>query len=126
MADGPAGNGERPAGPPAIAGDVVFFTTVTGDPSVGCFDETTRAYAFTFRGGAAYDTSGDGRVGAGDSAVVATLAGRGSAPFVADRHLFLTVTSRQGANVALFGEPREFNTGIGGGVVRLLSWREIR
>lgn len=126
MSAGPPSNGERPAGAPAIAAGVLFLTTVTGATSAVCIDDTTRAYGVTFSGGAAYDTNGDGRTGAADSPVFSTIPGRGSAMFVADRHLFLAATSRQGAEVALFGEPREFNTGLGAGVVRVLSWREIR
>ena len=47
---------------------------------------------------------------------------RATAPFIVDQHL---VFSTDG-NVQMFGNPEDFNNGVGQVGVRILSWREIR
>ena len=55
-----------------------------------------------------------------------TLAGRATAPFIVDQHLYLGTAGAAGAKVEAFGDPDDFNNGIGQVGVRILSWREIR
>ena len=89
-------NGERPTSSPTVAGDIVFFTTTT-DAAVGtCSDATTKLYGFTYLGTAAYDTNGNGKIDSNESPVITTAAGRGTAPFIVDQHLFLSTTSLLG------------------------------
>jgi len=108
---------------PAVAGDIVFFTTTTFRPSNSCKDQEANLYAFTFVGGAAYDSTGDGKVDKTDQPLVKTIAGeRATAPFIVDQHLVFGTASR----VALFGDPQDFNNGVGQAGVRILSWREVR
>ena len=118
-----AGEGvdERLSALPAAGGDVVFFAA-TAVVAGGCRPAESRLYAVTISGGAAYDTTGDGRRDARDSARVATLpGGRATSPVVADRHLYLTA----GDQVEVFGDPVRFNTGPGFVGVRVLSWRDV-
>ncbi|HEX5214325.1 MAG TPA: hypothetical protein VFV98_02620 [Vicinamibacterales bacterium] len=119
-------NGERPTSSPTVAGDIVFFTTTVDGTAESCSDALTRLYAFTYLGTAAYDTSGNGHIDTGESPIVATTAGRGSAPFIVDQHLFMGTTSATGAGVTVFGDAEDFNNGVGQVGVRILSWREIR
>jgi len=119
-------NGERPTSSPTVAGDIVFFTTTVDGTTESCTDASTRLYAFTYLGTAAYDTSGNGHIDTGESPIVATTAGRGSAPFIVDQHLFMGTTSATGAGVTVFGDSEDFNNGVGQVGVRILSWREIR
>jgi len=108
---------------PAVAGDIVFFTTTTFHPSQACPAPDANLYAFTFTGGPAYDNTGDGKVDNKDSALVTTIAGRrATAPFIVDQHLVFGADDK----VALFGDPEDFNNGIGQAGVRILSWREVR
>jgi len=119
-------NGERPTSSPTVAGDIVFFTTTT-DAAVGtCSDATTKVYGFTYLGTAAYDTNGNGKIDSNESPVITTAAGRGTAPFIVDQHLFLSTTSLLGTGVTVLGDPADFNNGVGQVGVRILSWREIR
>jgi hypothetical protein len=113
---------------PAVAGDIVFFSTTTYKVG-GCALPDANLYAFTFIGGPAYDTSGDGVVCSGakckqqDSAKVRTVAGsRATAPFIVDQHLVFGT----GGNIEMFGDPNDFNNGVGQAGVRILSWREVR
>jgi hypothetical protein len=54
---------------------------------------------------------------------VTTVAGeRATAPFIVDQHLMMGV----GGNVSVFGDPADFNNGVGNAGVRILSWREVR
>jgi len=123
---GPPTNGERPTASPTVAGDIVFFTTTTDSSSVSCTEAQTKLYAFTYLGTAAYDTNGDGSVLPSESPVVATSAGRGTAPFIVDQHLFMGTTSGTDAGVTMLGDSADFNNGVGQVGVRILSWREIR
>jgi hypothetical protein len=108
---------------PAVAGDIVFFTTTTFRPSSSCKDQDANLYAFTFTGGPAYDSTGDGEVDTMDRPLVKSIAGeRATAPFIVDQHLVVGT----GSTVAVFGDPQDFNNGVGQAGVRILSWREVR
>jgi PilY1 beta-propeller domain len=139
--DGAAGD-EKVTAFPAVAGDIVFFTTTTYNPTTPCTPFSANLYAFTFIGGPAYDTNNDGKLSTsssggsggkgkkggdttttGDSQKVFTKAGlRATAPFVVDQHLVFSA----GTNVELFGDPEDFNNGVGQAGVRILSWRTVR
>jgi hypothetical protein len=86
----------------------------------------SRIYAFTYLGTAAYDANGSGKLENNESRVVATSAGRATAPFIVDQHLFISTTAIPGAGVTMLGDPADFNNGVGQVGVRILSWREIR
>jgi hypothetical protein len=122
-----SGDEEQVSSFPAAAGDIVFFSTTTYKAAV-CTAPDANLYAMTFIGGPAYDTTGDGKVategkGATDSTKIRTTTGtRGTAPFVTDQHLVFGA----GAKVELFGDPQDFNNGVGQAGVRILSWRESR
>ena len=108
---------------PAVAGDIVFFTTTTFKPSKPCELPDANLYAFTFIGGPAYDTNSSGSLTAADKQKVTTVAGaRATAPFIVDQH----VTFAAGGKVQTFGDPDDFNNGVGQVGVRILSWREVR
>jgi hypothetical protein len=108
---------------PAVAGDIVFFTTTTYKTSSLCSAPDAKLYAVTFTGGAAYDTNNDGTLTSTDTKAVKTIAGqRATAPFIVDQHL---VFGTQG-NISVFGDPEDFNNGVGQAGVRILSWREVR
>jgi hypothetical protein len=85
-------------------------------------------YAFTFIGGPAYDTNNDGKVtsgtgGTADSSRLRTTTGaRATAPFIVDQHLVFGT----GNKIEMFGDPQDFNNGVGQAGVRILSWREVR
>jgi len=115
---------ERATSFPAVAGDIVFFTTTTLKPSSPCTPPDANLYAFTFIGGPAYDNTGDGTVGKNDTPLVKTIAGkRATAPFIVDQHLIM---GTGGSNIELFGDPQDFNNGVGQAGVRILSWRQVR
>ena len=117
------GDDEKVTAYPAVAGDVVFFTTTTFRPAALCSLPDANLYALTFIGGAAYDSTGDNKVTVADSPKVTTIAGvRATAPFVVDQHLVFGT----GTNLQLFGDPQDFNNGVGQAGVRILSWREVR
>jgi hypothetical protein len=108
---------------PAVAGDLVFFTTTTFHPSTPCTLPDANLYALTFIGGPAYDNTGDDRITNADTAKVKTVTGaRASAPFIVDQH----VVFGAGEKVELFGDPQDYNNGVGQVGVRTLSWREVR
>jgi hypothetical protein len=114
---------ERVTAFPAVAGDIVFFTTTTYKTTSLCTAPDATLYALTFIGGAAYDTNGDNKFSNQDSVKVTTIAGqRATAPFIVDQHL---VFGTQG-KVSVFGDPEDFNNGVGQAGVRILSWREVR
>ena len=119
-------NGERPSTSPSVAGDIVFFTTTTESGSAPCSDFSAKLYAFTYAGGAAYDANNNGKIDANETPVVKTVAGRATAPFIVDQHLYMGTSGATGANVESFGDPQDFNNGVGQVGVRILSWREIR
>jgi Neisseria PilC beta-propeller domain/von Willebrand factor type A domain len=118
--------GERPSTAPSVAGDIVFYTTTVESAAAPCSDVSSKLYAVTYAGGAAYDSDGSGKIEGGESQVARTLAGRATAPFIVDQHLYLGTTGAEGAMVEAFGDPEDFNNGIGQVGVRILSWREIR
>jgi Tfp pilus tip-associated adhesin PilY1 len=109
---------------PAVAGDIVFFTTTTFNPASPCTLPTASLYALTFIGGPAYDTDNDGTFNdKKDSTLVKSIAGvRATAPFIVDQHLVFGA----GGKVQVFGDPTDFNNGFGQAGVRILSWREVR
>jgi Tfp pilus tip-associated adhesin PilY1 len=119
-------NGERPTSAPTVAGDIVFFTTTADFGSASCDEVTANLYAFTFLGTGAYDANGNGTLESNESPIVMTTPGRATAPFIADQHLFIGVTSMTGTGVTLLGDPADFNNGVGQVGLRVLSWREIR
>ena len=117
------GDDEKVTAYPAVAGDVVFFTTTTFRPAALCSLPDANLYALTFIGGAAYDNTGDNTVTNADTPKVVTIAGvRATAPFVVDQHLVFGT----GTNLQLFGDAQDFNNGVGQAGVRILSWREVR
>jgi Tfp pilus tip-associated adhesin PilY1 len=118
--------GERPSTSPSVAGDIVFYTTTTEDAATPCADFTGKLYAVTYAGGAAYDSNANGQMDKTESPVAATLAGRATAPFIVDQHLYLGAVGANGVSVDAFGDPEDFNNGVGQVGVRILSWREIR
>jgi len=108
---------------PAVAGDRVFFTTTTFATSSSCSAPVAKLYAVTFTGGPAYDTNNDHLLNSSDITRLAEVAGgRATAPFIVDQHLMFG----SGGKVAVFGDPADFNNGIGHVGVRILSWREVR
>lgn len=119
-------NGERPTSAPTVAGDIVFFTTTTDSSSASCTSATTKVYAFTYLGTAAYDSNGNGKLDNNESPVVATAVGRATAPFIVDQHLYVSTSSMLGPGVTVLGDAEDFNNGVGQVGVRILSWREIR
>jgi hypothetical protein len=54
--------------------------------------------------------------------VSSTAGARATAPFVVDQHLGISV----GGKVQMFGDPNDYNNGVGQVGVRILSWREVR
>lgn len=138
--DGTAGD-EKVTAFPSVAGDIVFFTTTTYNPTMPCTPFSANLYAFTFIGGPAYDTNNDGSLStgssstsgkgktktttstSGDSQKVFTTAGvRSTAPFIVDQHLVFST----GSSIQMFGDPDDFNNGVGQAGVRILSWRSVR
>ena len=125
-ASGALVTGERPSTSPTVAGDIVFYTTTTESGSAPCNDFSANLYAITYTGSAAYDANGNGKMDNNESNVVKTVAGRATAPFIVDQHLYFGSTGAGGAVVQAFGDPVDFNNGVGQVGVRILSWREIR
>jgi hypothetical protein len=116
-------NEEKVTAFPAVAGDIVFFTTTTFKPATPCVLPDANLYALTYIGGPAYDTTGDDTVKSNDSTKVSTVTGvRATAPFVVDQHLVFAA----GDKVEMFGDPNDYNNGVGQVGVRILSWREVR
>jgi hypothetical protein len=118
--------GERPSTSPSVAGDIVFYTTTIESAGTPCADFSSNLYAMTYAGGAAYDTNNNGKIDNNESTIARTMAGRATAPFIVDQHLYTGTTGASGARVEAFGDPEDFNNGIGQVGVRILSWREIR
>jgi len=121
-----SGDDEKVTAYPAVAGDIVFFTTTSFKPATPCTAPDANLYALTFIGGAAYTggaTSSSSKKGGGGGQKISTVTGaRATAPFIVDRHLAFGA----GGNVEMFGDPEGFNNGIGQVGVRILSWREVR
>jgi hypothetical protein len=114
---------ERVTSFPAVAGDIVFFTTTTFKPSAPCSTPDAKLYAFTFIGGPAYDSTGDDKITALDKPLVKTIAGeRATAPYIVDQHLVFGA----GGQISVFGDAQDYNNGVGQAGVRILSWREVR
>ena len=118
--------GERPSTAPSVAGDIVFFTTTNEAALTPCNDFTANLYAVTYTGSAAYDSNGNGKLDNNENPIAKTMAGRATAPFIVDQHLYLSTSGTGGAAVEKFGDPEDFNNGVGQVGVRILSWREIR
>jgi hypothetical protein len=118
--------GERPSAAPSVAGDIVFYTTTVESATTPCSDFRANLYALTYVGGAAYDASGNGQIDSNETPVAKTVDGRATAPFIVDQHLYFGSAGATGSNVEVFGDPDDFNNGIGQVGVRILSWREIR
>ena len=100
--------GERPSTAPSVAGDIVFFTTTNEAALTPCNDFTANLYAVTYMGSAAYDSDGNAKLDNNENPIAKTTSGTG------------------GAAVEKFGDPEDFNNGVGQVGVRILSWREIR
>ncbi len=118
--------GERPSTSPSVAGDIVFYSTTTETAATPCNDFSANIYGLTYAGGAAYDANGNGRIDNNETPIFKTLGGRATAPFIVDQHLYIGTAGATGAKVEAFGDPEDFNNGIGQVGVRILSWREIR
>jgi hypothetical protein len=118
--------GERPSVAPSVAGDIVFYTTTVETATTPCADFTSRLYAVTYTGSAAYDSNNSGKLENNENPVVRTMSGRATAPFIVDQHLYVATAGSTGAAIEAFGDPEDFNNGIGQVGVRILSWREIR
>jgi hypothetical protein len=114
---------ERVTAFPAVAGDIVFFTTTVLKGPTACTPPDANLYAFTFIGGPAYDNTGDNTITGKDTPLVKSIAGqRATAPYIVDQHLVFGT----GSNVAIFGDSTDYNNGVGQAGVRILSWREVR
>ena len=118
--------GERPSTSPSVAGDIVFYTTTTESGADPCSDFTGKLYAVTYAGGAAYDADDTGKIERTETPVAMSFAGRATAPFIVDQHLYVGAVGATGANIEAVGDPEDFNNGVGQVGVRILSWREIR
>ena len=120
---------ERPTSAPAVAGDVVFFTTTTEFPNNPCRCYESALYALTYDGNVAYNAGTGGQSSTKGKTKsrpkieeIATWDGRATAPFVADQHLYFGV----GDDLRVLGDPEDFNNGVSAQGVRITSWREIR
>jgi hypothetical protein len=118
--------GERPSTAPSVAGDIVFYTTTTESAADPCADFTSKLYGLTYAGGAAYDANANGKIDNNESPVALTTAGRATAPFIVDQHLFFGTAGKNGVDMRVIGDPEDFNNGIGQVGVRILSWREVQ
>jgi hypothetical protein len=125
-ATGALATGERPSTSPSVAGDIVFYTTTTETAATPCDDFVGKLYGLTYIGNAAYDANENGTLDNNEDPVAKTVAGRATAPFIVDQHLYFGTAGAGGTNVEVFGDPADFNNGIGQVGVRILSWREIR
>ena len=128
---GGVATGERPSTAPSVAGDIVFFTTSVEAASAPCNEYTANLYALTYAGSAAYDSNANGKLDKSESTIARTFVGRATAPFIVDQHLYVATTGglgsgNSGASIEKFGDPEDYNNGVGQVGVRILSWREIR
>jgi hypothetical protein len=113
---------ERPASAPVVAGDAVFFATTTDFPEDPCAAPESELRALTYVGGPAYDTTGDDKVDARDGITITRMTGRATTVATVDRHAFVVA----GSKLESFGDPQDFNNGVGRPEVRVVSWREVR
>ena len=121
--------GERPSSAPSVAGDIVFFTTTTENGAAPCAEFSANLYGVTYLGGTAYDTDSTAGIQKNESPIISTVSGRATAPFIVDQHLYFGGTGNTasiGSLLQAFGDPEDFNNGVGQVGVRILSWREIR
>jgi hypothetical protein len=93
-------------------------------PQNPCVMPDANLYALTFVGSAAYDATGDNKVTNNETPKLKTLvgAGRATAPFIVDQHLAFGA----GTKIEIFGDPNDYNNGVGHVGVRILSWRDLR
>jgi hypothetical protein len=61
-----------------------------------------------------------------DTPEITKVSGRATAPFIVDQHLYFGTSGPAGPNLEVFGNPEDFNNGVGQVGVRILSWRELR
>ena len=134
------GGDEKVTSFPAVAGDIVFFTTTTYSPTTPCTPYSANLYAFTFIGGPAYDTNGDGSLSTGSSG-----GGKGKGR----RRIDVRPTARRCSRWRAFARRRRSSsisiwcfrpaaasrcsatrttstTAIGQAGVRILSWRQVK
>ena len=137
-ADG-IGDDEKVTAFPAVAGDIVFFTTTTYSPATPCTPFSANLYAFTFIGGAGLRHQQrrttehglvrfDGGKSKGGGRPRRQHQG-GTMPASARRRRSSSTStwcSAAGSNVEMFGDPQDFNNGVGQAGVRILSWRNIQ
>lgn len=117
------GGDEKVSASPAVAGDIVFFTTTTFRPATPCTAMSANLYGVTFIGGPAYDTSGDGRLSNKDTTRLQSVSGgRATAPYVVDQHLVFGA----GNKVKILGDATDYNNSVAQVGVRILSWRGRR
>ena len=109
---------------PAVAGEVVFFTTTTAFPADPCRCEESSLYALTYDGNTAY-ASGSGAGTAGGLGP-----SRRSRPGTAGRRHRSSptsiYTSSPAQDMRVLGDPDDYNNGVTQQGVRITSWREIR
>ena len=120
--DGVAGD-EKVSAFPAVAGDIVFFSTTTYKSVALCEAGREPVCVHVHRWAGLrhqrerlveqlrQQRSRGPRTGA-----------RATAPFIVDQHLVFGT----GNTVEVFGDPQDFNNGVGQAGVRILSWREVR
>jgi hypothetical protein len=54
--------------------------------------------------------------------VFSVAGSRATAPFIVDQHLVFAT----GSKIDMFGDPNDFNNGVGQAGVSILSWRMIK
>ncbi len=125
------GGDERPTASPAVAGDVVFYTTTTEFPNDPCQCHESTLYSLTYTGTSAYTAGTGGTAATGKvkkpkkgakPETVTTWEGRSTAPFVADQHVYFGV----GDDLRVLGDPDDYNNGVTSQGARVTSWREVR
>jgi hypothetical protein len=124
-----AGGDERPTPSPAVAADVVFYTTTTEFPDDPCRCFESALYALNYDGNSAYGAGTGGTKvkkgktkGKNTTQSITVWEGRSTAPFVADQHLYFNV----GDELRVLGDLDDYNNGVTSEGVRVTSWREIR
>ncbi len=119
----------------------MFYTTTTETATTPCAGLHRQSYALTYTGSAAYDANNNGRLDNNESNIVMTMTGPGDgalyrrpAPVRRDVGRERRRRQRQRRQqrrsdrrqIEAFGDPEDFNNGVGQVGVRILSWREIR